>query len=99
MTYINLISVKLYVKLQNIFAACKIFACVVVIVGGIYELGKGNTSNLDKGFEGTLSDPGNIALAFYSGLWAYDGWTAVTTVTEEIQNPSVYVVYKNTYLQ
>lgn len=23
----------------------------------------------------------------YLGLWAYDGWSSVTTITEEIKNP------------
>jgi hypothetical protein len=32
---------------------------------------------------------GNIATAFYSGLWAYDGWNNLNYVTEEIVNPSV----------
>ena len=30
---------------------------------------------------------GNIAIAFYSGLWAYDGWNNLNYVTEEIINP------------
>jgi hypothetical protein len=32
---------------------------------------------------------GNIATAFYSGLWAYDGWNNLNYVTEEILNPSL----------
>lgn len=62
-------------------------ACIVVILGGVYELFKGNTENLSSGFEGTTTNPGNIALAFYNGLWAYDGWVSVTLVTEEIKRP------------
>ena len=31
---------------------------------------------------------GAIATAFYSGLWAYDGWNNLNYVTEEIINPS-----------
>lgn len=34
-----------------------------------------------------------MALAFYSGLWAYDGWSSLTTVTEEIKNPRRYDGY------
>ncbi|KAK9891437.1 hypothetical protein WA026_014672 [Henosepilachna vigintioctopunctata] len=90
-TYINVMSVKLYVKVQNIFGAFKIFAGLIVIVGGIFEVAKGNTKNLDQGFEGTSLSPKNIALAFYSGLWAYDGWSAVTVVTEEIKRPEVNI--------
>ncbi|KAF5280552.1 hypothetical protein FQR65_LT00303 [Abscondita terminalis] len=86
-TYINVTSVKLFVKIQNIFSSFKVVVCVVVILGGIYELCKGNLENLNKGFEGTHLTPKSIALAFYSGLWAYDGWNAVTTVTEEIKAP------------
>ncbi|CAB3248590.1 unnamed protein product [Arctia plantaginis] len=91
MTYINITSVKLFVKVQNIFGVCKVFACLVVIGGGIYEIARGNTGNLDKGFEGSNWNPGSIALALYSGLWAYDGWNSVTVVTEEIINPGTNV--------
>ncbi|XP_061384624.1 b(0,+)-type amino acid transporter 1-like isoform X2 [Danaus plexippus] len=91
MTYINITSVKLFVKVQNIFGVCKVFACLIVIGGGIYEIAKGNTENLSKGFEGSTNSAGGIALALYSGLWAYDGWNSVTVVTEEIINPGVNV--------
>ena len=30
---------------------------------------------------------GRLATAFYSGLWAYDGWNNLNYVTEEIINP------------
>ncbi|XP_052756479.1 b(0,+)-type amino acid transporter 1-like isoform X1 [Galleria mellonella] len=91
MTYINITSVKLFVRVQNVFGVCKVFACLVVIGGGLYEIARGNTENLKKGFEGSTTSPGGIALALYSGLWAYDGWNSVTVVTEEIINPSVNV--------
>ena len=32
---------------------------------------------------------GRLATAFYSGLWAYDGWNNLNYVTEEIINPEV----------
>ncbi|CAD7080758.1 unnamed protein product [Hermetia illucens] len=86
-TYVNLVSVKLYIRINNIFSFCKVFACLVVIGGGIYELAVGNTGNLKNAFHGTTSSAGHIALAFYNGLWAYDGWSSVTTVTEEIKRP------------
>ena len=29
---------------------------------------------LENGFEGSILKPGNLAIAFYNGMWAYDGW-------------------------
>ncbi|XP_058462091.1 b(0,+)-type amino acid transporter 1-like [Malaya genurostris] len=86
-TYINLSSVKLYVTINNIFGFCKVLACLVVIFGGIYQLAIGRTENLTRGFEGSNFSAGPIALAFYNGLWAYDGWSSVTIITEEIKKP------------
>lgn len=31
---------------------------------------------------------GQIALAFYSGLWAYNGWNYLNFITEELINPT-----------
>lgn len=42
MTYINITSVKLFVKVQNVFGVCKVAACLIVIGGGIYEIARGN---------------------------------------------------------
>lgn len=86
-TYINLRSVKLYVRINNFCSFGKVFASLIVIGGGVYQLAIGNTKNLSSGFTGTTKNPGHIALAFYNGLWAYDGWSSVTVVSEEIKRP------------
>lgn len=41
MTYINMASVKLYLKIQNTCTVLKLLACLVVIGGGIYEISIG----------------------------------------------------------
>lgn len=87
MTYINVMSVKLYVRVQNVFTVSKVAACILVIIGGIYWLGSGHTEHLQKPFQNTTTNLGNIALAFYSGLWAYDGWNYAAIVTEEMKKP------------
>ncbi|XP_018578925.1 b(0,+)-type amino acid transporter 1-like [Anoplophora glabripennis] len=92
LTYINTASVKLYVLIQNIFGCFKVIACLIVVGGGIYEIAMGNAENLQKGFEGTTSSPKDVALAFYSGLWAFEGWSMVTSITEEIKNPEVNIL-------
>lgn len=43
-------------------------ACIVV------SLCPGKTETLTDAFDGTSSSVGGIGLAFYNGLWAYDGW-------------------------
>uniref|UniRef100_A0A1B6FDB9 b(0,+)-type amino acid transporter 1 n=1 Tax=Cuerna arida TaxID=1464854 RepID=A0A1B6FDB9_9HEMI len=86
-TYINTRSVKLFVKMQNVFSSCKIVVCIIVIAGGIYNLSKGNIEHLSTGFEGSKTGAKDIILSLYSGLWTYDGWTSVTLVSEEVKNP------------
>lgn len=78
---------KLYVRINNFCSFGKVFASLIVIGGGIYQLAIGNTKNLSSGFNGTTKNPGHIALAFYNGLWAYDGWSSVTVVSEEVKRP------------
>lgn len=54
--------------------------------------GAGNTRHLQEpNFASSTATLGNIATAFYTGLWAYDGWNNLNYVTEEIKNPSKLV--------
>ncbi|CAL4110160.1 unnamed protein product [Meganyctiphanes norvegica] len=86
-TFINCYSVKLATKVQNIFTAAKLLAIMIIVIGGVVKLIQGNTQYLDNGFEGSTDNFGNIATAFYSGLWAYDGWNNLNYVTEELKKP------------
>lgn len=84
---------KLFVKLNNIFGVAKVLCCFVVIVGGAYQLYNGKTENLKTGFTGTNLGFGPIALSLYNGLWSFDGWSSVTTITEEIKSPQKYALF------
>lgn len=44
---------------------------------------------------GTTSNGFRVALAFYAGLWAYDGWNSLNSVTEELKNPKRYNLCEN----
>lgn len=92
-TYINLRSVKLYVRINNFCSFGKVLACLIIIIGGIYKFAGGHTENLQNGWAGTTTRIGSATLAFYNGLWAYDGWSSVTIVTEEIKRPEKCVVH------
>ena len=80
-------SVELATQVQNVFCSCKLVAVAIIIGGGVYKLCEGSYEHVATGFQGTTSSVGNIATAFYSGLWAYDGWNNLNYVTEEIITP------------
>jgi len=88
-TFVNCWSVKLATQVQNIFCSCKLIAVAIIIFGGFYKLCEGSYDHVSSGFAGTTTEVGKIATAFYSGLWAYDGWNNLNYVTEEIINPEV----------
>lgn len=88
-TYINCLSVKLATRIQNFFTAAKLLAIAIIVVGGTIKLMQGHTQHLASGFEGAGASFSDIATAFYSGLWAYDGWNNLNYVTEELKNPYV----------
>lgn len=85
--FINCGSVKWATRIQDTFTFGKLIALVILIVIGLIEVGSGNVQNFSGAFKGTTSDLANIGLAFYSGLWAYDGWNSLNFVTEEMKNP------------
>uniref|UniRef100_A0A1B6CZX9 Amino acid permease/ SLC12A domain-containing protein n=1 Tax=Clastoptera arizonana TaxID=38151 RepID=A0A1B6CZX9_9HEMI len=87
MGYINFVSVKLYVRVQNLFSFIKISICFLVVGGAIYVTYTGQSNKMDLGFEGTDYSIKAITMAFYSGLYTFDGWYIVTGVTEEIKKP------------
>lgn len=84
----NCYSVNLGMAVQNVFATAKMIAVLIVIGGGAYKLCQGNVQHLQNAFDKPAPSFGAIAAAFYTGLWAYDGWNNLNYVTEEIQNPS-----------
>ncbi|ESO08465.1 hypothetical protein HELRODRAFT_190743 [Helobdella robusta] len=85
---INSYSVRLAGKIQIIFTGAKLFALIIIIIGGIVRLFQGETQYLSTGFNGTENKIGKLATGFYSGMWAYDGWNTANFMTEEIINPS-----------
>uniref|UniRef100_A0A8D2L589 b(0,+)-type amino acid transporter 1 n=1 Tax=Varanus komodoensis TaxID=61221 RepID=A0A8D2L589_VARKO len=86
-TTVNALSVKLASYVQNFFTAAKMVIVAIIIVSGIVLLAKGHTQNFTNAFDGPPLSVGAISLAFYNGLWAYDGWNQLNYITEELRNP------------
>uniref|UniRef100_A0A1B6KW42 Amino acid permease/ SLC12A domain-containing protein n=1 Tax=Graphocephala atropunctata TaxID=36148 RepID=A0A1B6KW42_9HEMI len=93
MGYINLVSVKLYVHVQNMFSYLKLSICAMVILGAVYVQATGQAHSLYLGFQGTNYSTKGLIMAFYSGLYTFDGWCIVTGVTEEIKNPNKNILF------
>uniref|UniRef100_H2ZMA2 b(0,+)-type amino acid transporter 1 n=1 Tax=Ciona savignyi TaxID=51511 RepID=H2ZMA2_CIOSA len=90
---INYVSVTASARLMQILAIAKFVAMGVIIVGGLVRLGQGDPvgiSNLSNAFRPQdLAGLGfsQIGLAFYQGLWSYEGWNNLNYITEEVKNP------------
>uniref|UniRef100_A0A0N5AX83 Y+L amino acid transporter 2 n=1 Tax=Syphacia muris TaxID=451379 RepID=A0A0N5AX83_9BILA len=75
---VNCLSMKFVTFIQNFFTAGKLAALTLIIFTGIILIVYGRTD----------LQPGKIALAFYSGLWAYNGWNYLNFITEELIEPT-----------
>ncbi|XP_031602020.1 b(0,+)-type amino acid transporter 1 isoform X4 [Oreochromis aureus] len=86
---INCLNVRLATGIQVVTMAVKVVALVVIILGGIVMLFQGHTENFEDSFEGTNVGVSSIGIAFYQGLWSYDGWNTLNCLTEEVKHPEV----------
>merc|ERR550525_1287009 len=81
----SLASGKAATKGQDYFTLAKLLALVIIIITGIIQLCKGNVENFN--WVDTETDVFKIALSFYSGLFAYNGWNYLNFVIEEMIDP------------
>lgn len=87
---INCLSVRFVTLVQNFFTVAKLAALALIILTGVVLLiyGSPYRDSFENIWEGTNLRPGSIALAFYSGLWAYNGWNYLNFITEELIDPT-----------
>jgi APA family basic amino acid/polyamine antiporter len=89
LTIANYFGVKIGSRLQNLSMVAKLIPIGIILVLGLI-LGK-ETPNLslvpasgNLSFSSILS---MVAFAVVASLWAYEGWTNLNTVAEEVKNP------------
>ncbi|XP_041105785.1 b(0,+)-type amino acid transporter 1 [Polyodon spathula] len=85
----NCLNVRWSMSIQVFFMAAKLISLVVIIIGGVVMLINGHTSSFQNAFQGTIVGINPIGIAFYQGLWSYDGWNNLNYVTEELKRPEV----------
>lgn len=86
-TSVNCLSSHWAGQMQIVFMVMKLLAIGIIVLIGASKIANGQYENLQSPFKGTNPNIGEIAHAFFSGLWAYDGWNQLNYVTEELQNP------------
>ena len=89
LTAYNCLGIKLGSILQNVSMVAKMIPIVIILLAGLF-LGK-QSPDLSLVPEGTEVSFGSmlamIAFATVATLWAYEGWTNLNPVAEEMKNP------------
>uniref|UniRef100_A0A8C8WNW1 B(0,+)-type amino acid transporter 1-like n=1 Tax=Panthera leo TaxID=9689 RepID=A0A8C8WNW1_PANLE len=95
LTLVNCWSSRLATMLVNVCAVAKVFSLLVIVVGGAVVLGqgRGHTETFLLAFHNTTQQAGRIGMAFYQGMWSFDGWNNVNYVVEELKNPKQNLVW------
>ena len=86
---INSWSVRMATSIQVVCTVVKVLVLAVIVLGGVVMLFQGHTENFVNSFEGTNVGVTPIGIAFYQGLWSYDGWNTLNYLTEELKHPQV----------
>ncbi|XP_023149676.2 b(0,+)-type amino acid transporter 1 isoform X1 [Amphiprion ocellaris] len=91
---INILNVRVAVRIQVVFLIAKVIGLTVIVVGGFVAMIQDSTmivENLkaENSFKGTQHSLSTLGMAFYQGLWSYSGWFCLNYVTEELKRPEV----------
>ncbi|EYC09517.1 hypothetical protein Y032_0060g3162 [Ancylostoma ceylanicum] len=90
LSVVNCYSVKLVTVVQDWFTYVKVLALLLVIVTGAWYFITGGPyyrHSFENMFESTFTDFYQGSVGFYSGLFAYQGWSYLNFITEELINP------------
>eukprot|EP00057_Strongylocentrotus_purpuratus_P034707 XP_796258.3 PREDICTED: b(0,+)-type amino acid transporter 1 [Strongylocentrotus purpuratus] len=81
---------KLISKLQVIFTGLNVFTLLLIILNGMINISLGYTHylNVSSSFEGTNKNVFSFGMAFFSGMFAYEGWNTLTYTMEEMKEPA-----------
>ncbi|XP_010945686.2 b(0,+)-type amino acid transporter 1-like isoform X1 [Camelus bactrianus] len=92
---VNCWSSRMATTLMNVCTITKVLSLLVIMGGGAVVLGqgRGRVQALLFTFHNTSQQAGHIGMAFYQGLWSFDGWNSLNCVMEELKNPNQNLVW------
>ncbi len=86
-TLINCKSTSFVGKSQIWFTVIQILSVFFIIILGIWRVSTGHVANYATMFTNTTNfDVASFGMAFYNGLWGYDGWDLTVNVSEELKD-------------
>jgi solute carrier family 7 L-type amino acid transporter-like protein len=83
--FVNCYSVRWATTVQDYFTYAKVFALIIIVGTGFYNLFNGQTQHFT--WDNSETDISVIATSCYSGLFAYTGWNYLNFIIEEMKNP------------
>ncbi|PAA68866.1 hypothetical protein BOX15_Mlig013270g6 [Macrostomum lignano] len=86
-TFANCCSVRASTIIQDVCTWGKTIALLGIIAAGVAQVCRGRVEAFNDAFADTTLGIGNLVRAFYSGLFAYNGWNYLNCVTGEMKNP------------
>lgn len=88
LTVVNCLGVKFGSLVQDVFMVGKLVPILLIAVLGLIMGTAHNPMTMSPVVSGSSgSFVGPFAIALIASLWAYEGWTNLNTVAEEIKNP------------
>ncbi|KAL0969661.1 hypothetical protein UPYG_G00230430 [Umbra pygmaea] len=88
-TIVNILKVRLTMRIQVVSFVAKVLSLMVIAIGGIVIIAQGKVAVHKNAFDGTNSSVSAIGMAFYQALWSFAGWYNLNNVTEELKRPEV----------
>ncbi|MGN0735498.1 MAG: APC family permease [Anaerovoracaceae bacterium] len=87
LSLVNMAGVKEGSTLSTVLLVIKVVVIAVVIVS-CFTYNGGGGSEIEFGFEGGIGAfVGAISMGVIAALWAFDGWTSICMVAEEVKEP------------
>ncbi len=88
LTAINILGVKVGSRLQNVFMVLKLLPLFAILIGGLL-LGEQEVSLIPSSFGevGILKILSMVAFGVVATMWAFEGWTNLNGIAEEIKKP------------